>query len=367
MRVRWERFSIRTRDPFAISRGVRTGEERVWLRLEIDGIEGWGEADPSAYYGETADTVVTALQAMSPLLEAAEDPWAIELLESELGLTVAGHASAHAAVSAALHDLTGKLLAQPLWRIWGLEPQYAPVSSFTIGIDEPATIADKVRRAAAYPILKIKVGTDRDEEILAAVRDVAPDATLRVDANAGWTAGEAIERLPMLVDYAVEFVEQPLPPDDRDGLRQVHQVSPLPIILDESCMVAADIPGLVGLADGINIKLAKCGGPREARRMIHTARACGLSVMLGCMLETTLGIAPAAHLAPLADYADLDGAALLRADPFSGPHLAAGRMVLDETPGLGVVRSSEPVVATEPADAEPTVRAGEAEATGRAP
>ena len=347
MKVQWERFSIRTRDPFGISRGVRSGEERVWVRLGIDGVEGWGEADPSAYYGETAATVMVALRAMSPLLEAAPDPWPIESLESDLRAAVPENASAHAAVSAALHDLTGKLLGQPLWKVWGLDPGQAPASSFTIGIDEPATIADKVRRAAEYSILKIKVGTDRDEEILRAVRSEAPHATLRVDANAGWNATEALERLPMLVDYGVEFVEQPLPPDDREGLRRVHRKSALPIILDESCLVARDIPQLVGLADGINIKLAKCGGPREARRMIHTASACGLSVMLGCMLETTLGIAPAAHLAPLVDYADLDGAALLLTDPFAGPHLAGGRVVLDETPGLGVVRSGELLDAAE--------------------
>jgi len=347
MKVHWERFSIRTRDPFGISRGVRTSEERVWLRLGIDGVEGWGEADPSAYYGETATTVIAALGAMSPLLAAAPDPWPIESLESDLRAVLPENASAHAAVSAALHDLTGKLLGQPLWRLWGLDPGQAPVSSFTIGIDEPAAIADKVRRAADYSVLKIKVGTDHDEEILTAVRNEAPDATLRVDANAGWNAEEALERLPMLVDFEVEFVEQPLPPGDREGLRRVHQRSPLPIILDESCLVASDIPELVGLADGINIKLAKCGGPREARRMIHKAKACGLSVMLGCMLETTLGIAPAAHLAPLVDYADLDGAALLRTDPFAGPHLAGGRVVIDETPGLGVVRSGEQLDATE--------------------
>ena len=188
------------------------------------------------------------------------------------------------------------------------------------------------------------------EEILSAVRSEAPDAVLRVDANAGWTPDEAIERLPMLVDFGVEFVEQPVAPADREGLRRVHERSPLPIILDESCLAASDIPGLVDLADGINIKLAKSGGPREALRMIHTARACGLSVMLGCMLETTLGIAPAAHLAPLVDYADLDGAALLRSDPFAGPRMTGGRIVLDESPGLGTVRSAAPLSSGEPAE-----------------
>jgi L-alanine-DL-glutamate epimerase-like enolase superfamily enzyme len=339
MNVAWERFTIHTKDPFRISRGVRTEEERVWLRIEADGLEGWGEADPSAYYGETADSVETAFEEARPLLERTTDVWSLERLDEDLRAPLAKDGSARAAISAALHDLIGKRLGQPLWRVWGLDRDAAPVSSFTIGIDEPEEVAAKVRRARDYPCLKIKVGTDRDEELLAAVRGEAPDATLRVDANAAWTAEEALQAIPMLVDHGVEFVEQPLPPEDRDGLRIVYERSSLPIILDESCIVASDVPGLVGLGHGINIKLAKCGGPREALRMIHVARACGLRVMMGCMLETTLGIAPAAHLAPLLDYADLDGAALLRDDPFEGPALEAGRIVLSEAPGLGVRRS----------------------------
>jgi L-alanine-DL-glutamate epimerase-like enolase superfamily enzyme len=285
MNVDWERFTIHTEDPFRISRGVRTQEERVWLRVEADGVEGWGEADPSAYYGETADTVEAAFEKARPLLERTTDAWSLERLDEDLREPFPKDGSARAAVSTALHDLIGKRLGQPLWRVWGLDPAAAPLSSFTIGIDEPEEVAAKVRRAHEYPVLKIKVGTDRDEELL--------------------------ER------------------------------SPLPIILDESCIVASDIPGLVGFGHGINIKLAKCGGPREAFRMIHTARACDLLVMMGCMLETTLGIAPAAHLAPLVDYADLDGAALLRDDPFEGPAMQAGRILLGDAPGLGVSRLSE--------------------------
>jgi L-alanine-DL-glutamate epimerase-like enolase superfamily enzyme len=206
-------------------------------------------------------------------------------------------------------------------------------------MDTPDVVREKVRRASEYAILKIKVGTDNDEETLQAVRSESPDCTLRVDANAAWTAKEALAAMPMLEHYGVEFVEQPLPPTDREGLRHLYEHSPIPIILDESCLVATDIPGLVGMADGINIKFAKCGGPREALRMIHAARACGLQVMMGCMLESSLGIAPAAHLAPLLDYADLDGAALLKEDPFDGPHLGqAGRIVLGDKPGLGVTR-----------------------------
>lgn len=337
MNVAWDRIVVRTEYPFRISRSEKREVELVRVRLEADGIEGWGEADPSAYYGETAGTVEAALAAMRPMLERVELPWALERIERELQARIGRNPAARASVSAALHDWVGKALGQPLWRLWGLEPADAPPSSFTIGIDEPSVVAEKVRRARGFPILKLKVGTERDEEILETVRAEAPEAVLRVDANAAWTPREALDRMEALVHYGVEFVEQPLPPEDRKGLRFLHERSPLPIVVDESCLVATDVPGLVGLADGINIKLAKCGGPREALRMIHTARACGLRVMMGCMLETTLGIAPAAHLAPLLDYADLDGAALLADDPFRGPGLDPdGRIRLGEEPGLGV-------------------------------
>lgn len=338
MRISWERFEIQPTHPFKISRSTQVAAERVWVRIECDGEEGWGEADPNPYYHESADTVVAALERTRPLVEAASAPEGLERLEADLLSAARGDASARAAISAALHDLVGKRAGLPLWKLWGLDPDDAPPSSFTIGLDEPDVLRRKVEEAASYPILKVKLGTDRDEEVLRTIRDAAGERTIRVDANAAWEAGEAVEKIAMLAEYDVEFVEQPLPPENRDGYRWLHQRSALPIIADESCVVADDIPGLVGLVDGINIKLAKCGGPREGLRMIHTARACGLAVMMGCMLESTLGIAPAAHLAPLLDYADLDGAALLGADPFDGPGLDGPVIRLGHEPGLGVRR-----------------------------
>lgn len=340
MKLDWERLRVETAHPFRISRGTRTSVEVVWVRAEADGIEGWGEADPSTYYGETAATVEAALVALRPTLAAAPLPWRLEALEAELRAALGGNGAAHAAVSVALHDWVGKALDQPLWKLWGLDPAAAPASSLTIGIHDPERMAERAREARdlGFSILKVKVGTERDEDRLEAVRSAAPDAVLRADANAAWTARRALKEMEGLAYYGVELVEQPLPPEDREGYRWLRRRSPLPVVVDESCRVAADIPGLVGLADGINIKLAKCGGPREALRMIHVARACGLRVMMGCMLETTLGIAPAAHLAPLLDWADLDGAALLREDPFRGPRLESGRIVLEDRPGLGVER-----------------------------
>lgn len=337
MKLTWETFEIDAKHPFKISREVKQTVERVWVRIAADGLEGWGEADPLRYYGETAGTVVSALEQMRPVIEEAGDPHRLELLERDLKSVIGHNGSAHAAVSAALHDLVGKDAGLPLWKMWGLDPSEAPLSSFTIGLDEPDVLRRKVEEAAGYPILKVKLGTDRDEEILSTICDAAsPGTVLRVDANAAWSARQAVERVEMLADYGVEFVEQPLHPADRDGFRFLHGRSALPIIADESCIDSASVPGLVGLVDGINIKLSKCGGPREALRMIHTARACGLSVMMGCMLESSLGIAPAAHLASLLDYADLDGAALLAEDPFAGPGLVGPEIRVGEAPGLGV-------------------------------
>ncbi len=339
MKVSWEKITVEPSHPFRISRSVKTHDELVWLRLEQDGVEGWGEADPSAYYGETADTVDAALRKLRPRVEAIQDPFDLDSIERDLRALLGRNGAAHSAVSSALHDWVGKRVGLPLWKYWGLDPATAPLSSFTIGIDEPAVMAEKTRAAAAYPILKIKLGTADDRARLAAVREAAPDKVLRVDANAAWSPRDAVEGIAMCADHGVEFVEQPLPPFQLEELAFVRARSTLPIIVDESCLVASDIPRLRGLADGINIKLAKCGGPREALRMVHVARACGLSVMLGCMLETTLGIAAAAHLAPLVDYADLDGAALLKHDPFRGPRLEGGRIVLGDAPGLGVERA----------------------------
>ncbi|MDP2482852.1 MAG: dipeptide epimerase [Candidatus Palauibacterales bacterium] len=340
MKLTWETFTIRAKHPFKISRSVQESVERVWVRVEADGQEGWGEADPSPYYGETSGTVVAALERMTPVIDAAPAPEGLEMLERALAGAIGHNGSARAAVSAALHDLVGKRAGQPLWKLWGLEPSEAPLSSFTIGLDEPEVLKTKVAEAAGYPILKVKLGTDRDEEVISTICDAAaPGTVLRVDANAGWTARDAIERIAMLADYGVEFVEQPLPPADREGYRFLHGRSALPIIVDESCITSSDIPGLVGMADGINIKLSKCGGPREAMRMIHTARACGLRVMMGCMLESSLGIAPAAHLASLLDYADLDGAELIASDPFAGPGLRGAEIHVGDEPGLGVRRA----------------------------
>jgi len=339
LRLVLEECTITTRHPFVIARGSTTGYRRCWVRLiDEDGVEGWGEADPSSYYGETYDTVIATLQKLDRHIP--DDPFDLEAAEARFAQVVPRNGAARAALSAALHDLVGKRLGQPLWRLWGLDPHKAPASSFTIGIDTPEQMELKVREAAEYPILKIKLGTDRDEEILRTIRD-ATDKTLRVDANAGWTVERALRMAPLLKEYGVEFLEQPLPPEDLEGLAQVRRhanAHDLPVVVDESCIVASDIPRLARAADGVNIKLAKCGSLREALRMIATARAHGMLVMVGCMIESSLGITPAAHFTPLVDAADLDGAALIVDDPFTGATIAGGQIRLPTGPGLGVRR-----------------------------
>jgi len=267
------------------------------------------------------------------------DPWAIENAEAEIARALRFNGAARSAVSAALHDLAGKRLGVPVYRMWGLDPAQAPQSSYTIGIPgDLGELRERVEEAAEYPVLKIKLGSPRDAEIISTVRLAAPDKVLRVDANAAWTAKHALRMIELLLEYDVEFVEQPLAPHDLEGLRFVRERSPLPIIADESVLTASDVPKLAGLVDGVNLKLAKCGGLREALRIIHTARAHGMLVMAGCMIETSLGITAAAHLAPLLDYVDLDGAALLANDPFVGATITGGTLTIPDAPGLGVTR-----------------------------
>jgi L-Ala-D/L-Glu epimerase len=337
MRLRHDILTLHTKHPFVIARGGSSEYLTVRVTLtDRDGAEGWGEAAPNRFYGESVESVIAALDRFAPLLEPL-DPWAIETAEATMNAALGRNGSAKSALSAALHDLAGKRLGVPLYRLWGLAPSKAPRSSFTIAIaPTSAELEQRVNDAAAYPILKIKLGTERDTEILSTVRRAAPDKALRVDANAAWTAKHALEMVDVLLDHGVEFLEQPVPAHDIDALRYVRERSKLPIIADESCVTSTDIPRLLGAVDGINIKLSKCGGLREALRMIATARSHGLLVMAGCMVETSLGITAAAHFAPLLDFADLDGAALLRDDPYVGATIDGGLITIPDAPGLGV-------------------------------
>lgn len=341
MKLRHDRFTIHPAAPFTIARSTTTAYDRVRVRLTDDaGVEGWGEAAPNAFYQESADTVIAALPRIARVAErcrTVESLTDIAVLEEWLRTEVPGNASARSAVSAAAHDLLGKKKGEPVFALFGLDPMLSPPTSFTIAITtNERDLLQRVESAHTYPILKVKLGTDRDEWIVRTVRRAAPSKLMRADANAAWTLEQAIKMSAFLADNGFELLEQPLPRDDIEGLRTLRGQSPIPIIADESCLTASDLPRLEGAVHGINIKLSKCGGLAEARHMAVEARRREMRVMLGCMIESSLGITAMAQLAPLAHYADLDGAALLADDPYEGVRIDDGFIRFPAGPGLGV-------------------------------
>lgn len=338
MTLTWEVLRLRTARPFVIARWGYAAHENVVVTLTgADGATGLGEAAPNRYYGESPSSVIAALERYAAVLEGAGES-SLEGIERALESALRGNPSARAAISSALHDMHARRLGVPLHRLWGLDPAAAPHSSYTIAIDDAGGLRSRVAGAAEFPILKVKLGSDRDEEIARTVRDAAPGKTLRADANAAWTPKHAVRMAAFLNDLGYESLEQPVAAHDLHGLRFVRERSPIPVIADESCLTARDIPRLAGACDGVNLKLAKCGSLREAVRIVHAARAHDLMVMAGCMIESSLGISAVAQLAPLLDAADFDGAALLAEDPFSGVTIAGGRLAFPDTPGIGAVR-----------------------------
>jgi L-alanine-DL-glutamate epimerase-like enolase superfamily enzyme len=336
LRLNADILELKTRHPFIIARGSQDTYRTVAIRIvDPDGVEGWGEAAPQRFYGETPETVLAALEVYATALP--EVPVHLEEAETRFESMLSGNHSARAALSAALHDLVGKRLGTPTYRLFGLDPIRCPVSTFTIGIDTPERMRMKVREADSYPILKIKLGTSDDLGILRAIRETT-SKELRVDANCGWNRKQAIRMLPVLEEFGVTVLEQPLVADDLEGLALITRQSRIPVIADESCLTARDIPLLVGKVDGINIKLAKTGSLREALRMIAIARSHHMMVMVGCMIETSVGITAAAQVCPLVDICDLDGAALLASDPYQGATITGGQLRLPEGPGLGLSR-----------------------------
>jgi L-alanine-DL-glutamate epimerase-like enolase superfamily enzyme len=323
----YERLTLPLENAFTISRGTQETAENVVVRVADDeGNEGVGAAAPSSHYGETAATVEAVLPDLLDVVEEVGDPHQLDRIERRLRETVERNPAARCAVSVALHDMVAKRADLPLYRYWGLDPAEAVPTSYTIGIDTTERMAEKTETAVerGHSVLKVKVGTDRDEEILSTVREHAPDATIRVDANEAWSPREAVRKIENFAAYDLEFVEQPVSAADPEGMQFVRDRSPLPIAADESCVTLADVPRIAGKADIANLKLMKCGGLREAKRMIHAARAHGLEVMLGCMIETNAAISAAAHLAPLLDYADLDGSLLLDEDPYEAVPMPEG-------------------------------------------
>jgi L-Ala-D/L-Glu epimerase len=334
MKMRAYAYELPLRHVFTISRGSMTVQPTVIVELEHEGVRGYGEATTNDYYGITLEHLADVLRQARPVVEQlgmmpAEDLW------QQLAPRLGEHPFAQCAVDQAAHDLYGKLQGQPLYQLWGLDPQQAPPSDYTIGIDRPERMLEKMREFPDWPIYKIKLGTPQDLEIVRKLRE-ATTATFRVDANCGWTAAETIERSRALQPLGVEFIEQPLPAEAWDDMRQVYLESALPVIADESCIVESDVARCHGYFHGVNIKLVKCGGLTPARRMIERARNLGLQVMVGCMTESTVGISAIAQLAPLLDYVDMDGAILLAEDIASGVTLENGTCHYSNEPGTGV-------------------------------
>ncbi len=311
--------------------------DTLHLRFSRDGVTGIGEGAPIVRYHETAIAARKAIEAARGVVLAA-DPWRLETVEADAFRLLEGQYAARAALDIALHDWIGQRLSIPLYRLFGLDPQAAPITTFSIGIDQPELTRQKVREAAEFPVLKVKVGLDSDEATIEAVRS-ATGKPLRVDANEGWQDKEtAIRKIEWLASRGVELIEQPLPAAMLEETAWLKARSPIPVFADEACLRASAIPGLAGAYHGVNVKLDKGGGLREAVRMIHTARACGLKVMLGCMVSSSVSVTAAAHLSPLVDFADLDGHLLIRNDPYQGVGVRDGRLLLPDRPGLGLTR-----------------------------
>ncbi len=336
------------RDPFRIARGQHGGAGMTTLVVELrssrlPGLVGLGEGYPDAYYGETPATVPVVLDllldAVQPDALDATSPEAARASLAAIGEafddTIRGHGAAKCALDIALHDIAGKATGLPVHRLLGLSAEIPP-TDFTLGLDEPSIVAERARRAARFPALKIKVGGAADLLTLRAVREVY-DGRLRVDANTAWTPETAAALLPEMAALGVELIEQPFPARRYDWLVDLQAASPLPIVADESAVTIEDLEALVGIVDGVNVKLAKCGGVGAAARMLTRARELGFRTFLGCMEETSVGIAASAAVASLAEWVDLDGCLLLGDDPFEGLLLGDDcRWILADAPGLGV-------------------------------
>jgi L-alanine-DL-glutamate epimerase-like enolase superfamily enzyme len=332
MKLHWEPLTLDLKVTFRVAHGASDQRYNVLVYLD----DGVGEAAAVPYYGETQQGIIEYLQSVPDL---GDDPFDMDAVLSK---RPAGSRAARSAIDEALHDLWGKKLGQPLYKLFGLNPNHLPLTSFTIGMDEPEVMAEQAK-ASNYPIIKIKLGSERDEEIVAAVCK-ATSAKLRVDANAGWSRERALQIIPRLAGYGLEFIEQPLAVDDVEGYFWLKeklraQKVNIPIFADETAKTSHDVVKLAGAIDGVVVKTMKSEGIREALRMIHTARAHDMQIMLSCMVESSVGVTAAAHLAPLCDYADLDGPLLIKNDPYRGLQYDGAKFTLPDGPGLGLAKN----------------------------
>ena len=335
LRLSFEPYELQLRHTFTVASYSRKTTPGVQVRIDYEGFTGYGEASMPPYLGQSVETVTSFLSRVD--LSQFNDPFQLETILAYVDSLSPGDGAAKAAIDIALHDLTGKLLGQPWWRLWGLDPSKTPNTTFTIGIDTPEVVRDKTRECAdRFKILKVKVGLDNDKEMIQTIREVT-DLPLAVDANQGWKDREqALDEIFWLKENGIVMVEQPMAKERLDDIAWITERSPLPIFADEAIQRLADIPSIKGAYHGINIKLMKCTGMREAWKMANYAHAEGMRVMIGCMTETSCAVSAAAQLSPLADFADLDGNLLITNDLFKGMEVVDGKVTLSTLPGIGL-------------------------------
>jgi L-alanine-DL-glutamate epimerase-like enolase superfamily enzyme len=334
MILRFKPYELHLKHVFTLASGSRSTTPVMLTEIEFDNVIGYGEASMPPYLGESHETADTFLKLVD--LAQFASPFLMEDILIYVEQLKPGNYAAKASVDIALHDLVGKLIKQPWYRIWGLNPEHTPNTSFTIGIDIPEVVKEKVREASPYRILKVKLGQGNDKEMIQSVRSET-DKPICVDVNQGWTdRNMALEMTQWLKGQGVVFIEQPMPKASIDDIAWLTQNSPLPVIADEAIQTISDFKRVEGVYSGINIKLMKCGGLRAAYTMISMARALNMKVMIGCMTETSCAVTAAAQLSPLVDWADLDGNLLIDNDVFEGIKILDGKIILPDTPGIGV-------------------------------
>ena len=337
MKLSFEPYELQLRHTFTVSSYSRKTTPDVQIKLEYEGFTGYGEASMPPYLGQSVESVCRFLSQVD--MEQFRDPFRLEEILAYVDSLSPGDSAAKAAIDIALHDLVGKLMGQPWWRIWGLDPSKAPDTTFTIGIDTPEVVRQKTRECAdRFNILKVKVGLDNDKEMIRTIREVT-DLPLAVDANQGWKDREqALDEIHWLKENGIVMVEQPMAKERIEDNAWITERSPLPIFADEAIQRLADIPSIKGAYHGINIKLMKCTGMREAWKMVNYARAEGMKVMVGCMTETSCAVSAAAQLSPAVDFADLDGNLLITNDLYKGMDVIDGKITLSDRPGIGLLK-----------------------------
>ena len=334
LKLSFEPYNLQLKHVFTLANSSRTTTPVMLTKIEFDGFTGYGEASMPPYLGETQKTAAKFLSGLN--LEQFTDPFRMDEILEYVDNKAPQNNAAKASVDIALHDLVGKIIGQPWYKIWGFSSENTPVTSFTIGIDSREVVIEKVKEAAEFKILKVKLGRENDKNMIEAIRSVS-DVPLCVDVNQGWKdKNMALDMIFWLKEKGIEFVEQPMPKELTNEIAWLTENSPLPIIADEAIQRLPDVKKTIGIYSGINIKLMKCTGMREAHKMVNLAHANQMKVMIGCMTETSCAVSAAAQLSPMAEWADLDGNLLISNDPYSGIKIVNGKVTLNNNPGIGI-------------------------------